>query len=418
MDNPEYEKPRSAKRFKKNGRMNNKMELNIDELIHIANQLEKKVKAGLWANNQEIACLPTYVPVFKISKTGRALVLDLGGTNARAAIISWEDGNFFVEKRTSDEKVPWQRERNITCQNYLNFQYELLASLDPPDNLPLGYCFSYPTESNPNGDAKLIEWTKEVFVPDTEGRMIGSMLIEYLHEKGIHCSNVTVINDTIASLMNGLVRNKADLYIGLIVGTGTNMAAIIEPQMIPKLKARNPDWKHHLPINLESGNFAPPYLTSWDNSVDFRSENPGKHRFEKAVSGRYLGQLLKAILPDCEFDQESGSEGVVRLAYEDKEVDSRQIEVARQILERSAKFVAASLAGLIKVLNPSKIENRVNIVAEGGLISCKRSGYGELTKSTLKCLLEGLELAGTTVIFDYGMKDTNFIGSALAAVAR
>ena len=51
----------------------------------------------------------------------------------------------------------------------------------------------------------------------------------------IKFTGIKVVNDTLASLFAGLTDNSYDEYIGLIVGTGTNMATFIPADKIEKL---------------------------------------------------------------------------------------------------------------------------------------------------------------------------------------
>lgn len=123
------------------------------------------------------------------------------------------------------------------------------------------------------------------------GEFIGKPLLDYLNERNkIKFTGIKVVNDTIASLFAGLTDNSYDAYIGLIVGTGTNMATFIPADKIEKLD-QSCNAHGLIPVNLESGNFHPPFLTAIDDTVDAISGNPGKQRFEKAVSGMYLGDM-------------------------------------------------------------------------------------------------------------------------------
>ena len=180
---------------------------------------------------------------------------------------------------------------------------DMITGIKREKEMPIGYCFSYPTESVPNGDAKLLRWTKGVDIKEMIGEVVGKPLLDYLNERNkIKFTNIKVLNDTVASLFAGLTDSSYDAYIGLIVGTGTNMATFIPADKIKKL---SPSHKVDglIPINLESGNFHPPFLTAVDNTVDVISDNPGRQRFEKAVSGMYLGDILKATFPLEEFEE-------------------------------------------------------------------------------------------------------------------
>lgn len=395
------------------------LDLNREQLLEIALEMEKRVIQGLEEDDeQEIRCLLTYVPLPRgPSVTGQALALDLGGTHARAAHVSFDQGEAIVLRKAGPEKIPWVRKVPFELERLLDIQADLLASLDAPADLPLGYCFSYATQSTYDGDGVLVELGKEIIVePDILGKRVGKLLLEHLRTRDdwvMNAGSVRVINDAVAGLFAGLIESSpGEQIISLVVGTGHNIAALMEPGIVFKLAKKNPDWKSAIAVNLESGNFTPPHLTELDDLVDSKSGERlrGRHRFEKAVSGVYLGQLLKAAFPESDFDAGSGSEGLVKLAYESPNAHREQIRTAREILSRSADLVAASLAGLIKLLNAS----RVLIVAEGGLF-WGAPGYEDRTRSTLSALLARLGHEHTEVEFR-AIEHANLIGSAVAAL--
>ena len=229
--------------------------------------------------------------------------------------------------------------------------------------MPIGYCFSYPAESMPDGDGRLIIWTKGVEIPSMVGKPVGRPLLDYLNRDGMKFTGVKVINDTVASLFAGLTKPGYDAYIGLIVGTGTNMASFFDARHITKLGGGHSGM---LPVNLESANFNPPHLTEFDDIVDRNSDKPGRHRFEKAMSGMYLGDILRAVFPDTAFVEKLDAQSINNMINYPDIYRDEYVAVASAIYERSAKLVAASLAGLILVLreqNPSL--RRFMLTAEG-----------------------------------------------------
>lgn len=234
--------------------------------------------------------------------------------------------------------------------------------------MPIGYCFSYTAESLLNGDAKLISWTKGVDIKEMLGKQVGETLLKYLNENNSSkFTGIKVINDTVASLFAGLSDANYDAYIGLIVGTGTNMATFIDADKITKI---NPAFKGKglIPVNLESVNFHPPHLTNVDEIVDACTETRGKQRFEKAVSGMYLGDVLKTVFPCDEFEDRFDAQKLTNIMNYPDIHKEKYVNVAKWIYERSAKLTAASSTGLILVLishNPSL--KRIKLVAEGSL---------------------------------------------------
>lgn len=396
----------------------NAFDLSSDQLKALSEEFEKKVEQGLSKDHQEIICMPTYIPSIQLPDSGACYVVDLGGTNVRAAVVSFDKGKCTIDRGPSEAKMPWVRKKSLEKQIYLDTQSRALASLEYNKRSPLGYCFSYPAESTLDGDARLLQWTKEIIVPGVEGEKVGDMLLTHLSQnyKDVKCSGVVVINDTVASLIAGLARPEVDAYIGLIVGTGTNMATFIDADSMPKLASLMV--KGVLPINLESGNFNPSYLTQWDEIVDKASQDIGEHRFEKAISGAYLGNLFKAVYPDSEFNPKAGARGLARLISASESSDA-YVLTASHIYDRSAKLVAASLAGLMKLLASKKRVETVRIVAEGSLFWGRIRGenrYLSTTQSTLRSLLDELNLKD--VHFEFGkIENANLIGSAIAALA-
>ena len=267
----------------------------------------------------------------------------------------------------------------------------------------------------------MLRWTKGVDIPSMINKPIGKTLLDYLNNKIAppKFTGVKVINDTVASLFAGLTRSDYDAYIGLIVGTGTNMATFINAERIAKLDKKL-GIEGLIPINLESGNFIPPHLTKVDAMVDALSDNKGAQRFEKAVSGMYLGEELKAAFPFDEFEDKFDAQKLTTImSYPDIHRE-RHVNVARWIYERSAKIVAASIAGLVLVLksHDSSIK-RIRLVAEGSLFwseDRKGTDYKDLVDEHLKILLESF--GHKDVVVDiHSMVNANLIGSAIAALS-
>jgi len=386
--------------------------LSDSQLAEIARAFRDQVGSGLAADGRQIRCLPTWCAT-ELSQTPEpTLVLDLGGTNLRAAKMERTDAGWRVAGDLAQARLPVTRGTPLSRSDFLAIQADLLARVaEGARDLPLGYCFSYPAESLPSGDARLIRWTKEVFVPDTEGRCVGEPLLEALHDRSIPCSSVTVVNDTVASLLAGAPAAPGESLIGLIVGTGTNMAALMPAALIPKLGRETLPF---LPVNLESGNFHPPFLTRWDDELDRASEQPGTQRFEKAVSGAYLGRLLKSACPAASIDPEAGSQAVVAVATGTVPAPADISDAARSLLLRSARLVAATLAGLASLLPASAACCR--IVAEGSLF-WKAPNYHADVKSALDSTLAALgrpELQCRIVT----IPDANLAGAALGAQPR
>jgi hexokinase len=399
----------------------NNFELETTKLRDIALSLQSKVEKGLTEDETEIRCIPTYIVPKTTNINGKALVLDLGGTNYRVATVNLSDG-----KATIHPENGWKKDLSImktpgfTQEQLHQEQADPIMEIKREGEMPIGYCFSYSAESLLNGDVKLLNWTKGVNIKEMIGQPVGHPLLKYLNKNTTpQFTDIKVINDTVASLFAGLADGKYDAYIGLIVGTGTNMATFIDADRIPKI---DPSFrgKGLIPVNLESGNFHPPHLTDIDEKVDAQTNTKGYQRFEKAVSGMYLGDILKTVFPSDEFEEKFDAQKLTSILNYPDVYKEKYVNAAKWVYERSAKLTAASLTGLIMVLashNPAM--KTIKLVAEGSLFWSeyrKGSDYKDLVEEELRNLLETFGLGHVEITINQ-MKNANLIGSAIAALS-
>jgi hexokinase len=399
----------------------NIFKLSTAQLKEIATDLQHKVEYGLNNDNTEIQCIPTYIKPKTLGVEGQATVLDLGGTNYRASVVSFKDGATDIYPADGWSKdLSVMKTKGFTARDLFAEQASFLKDLKVPEKSPIGYCFSYPAECLPDGDAKLLRWTKGVDIPEMIDQPIGKPLKDYLNEQGVaEFTAVKVINDTVASLFAGLSDSSFDAYIGLIVGTGTNMATFIHSDRIGKLD-KELNWQGLTPINLESGNYRPLHLTAVDDQVDVASGTEGAQRFEKAVSGMYLGKIFTTLFPKDGFDEKFDAKSLTDLINKPDKNKKRHVRAASRIYKRSAKLVAASLAGLVAVMvahDPAI--KKICLTAEGSLFWSKVKGckaYNKQVSKYLKTLLDAMGHKDVRVKVKE-IKNANLIGSAVAALS-
>ncbi len=405
----------------------NKFELSLEQLKEIAETMQRRIKTGLEKDKTEISCLPTFIQPKPKSINGSAIVLDLGGTNYRVATVTLSQG----KAPEIEPKDGWKRnleqmkKEGYTAEDLLNDMSGPILDRRRDKEMPIGYCFSYPAESLVNGDAKLLRWTKGVGIDNMLDKPVGAPLIDYLNNERNETPRFTcikVINDTVASLFAGLLHQGYDAYIGLIVGTGTNMAAMMPAGKIPKI-ADNPGFDHSsdIPVNLESGNYDPPYLTPIDKIVDALSDSKGSQHFEKAVSGMYLGEILKSNYPWDTFEDGFNAKRLSDTMNYPDMYKEKYVVMARQIYERSASLVAASITGLILQLCEmyDKPLKKVLITADGSLFWSKRfndKDYNVIVMEKANALLKEFGQGNIQIAFN-SMENVNFIGSAIAALS-
>ncbi|MDR0794654.1 MAG: hexokinase [Tannerella sp.] len=399
--------------------MENVFDLTTEQLREIANKLQAKIEEGLKKEGMEILDIPTFITPQKDIPDGKVLTLDWGGTNFRAAIVEFKDGKPSV---IESKKKPISSKETVGFKqvDLLNEMALLICELETLDESvsQIGYCFSYPAASRLNGDAILLRWTKEIDIPDMIEKPVGEPLMQYLNNfkfKKSTFHNIKVVNDTVACLFAGLSEAGYDSYMGLIVGTGTNMASLMPLDKIEKLNSKDVGV---IPVNLESGNFKPPHLTVVDGLVDAMSNNKGSQLFEKAISGGYMGDIYKTFFFDRKIKYDFDGGDLAELINNPTGKPGDQVNTGQMIYVRSAKLVAASLTGLAQVLvaqNPSI--KKICLAADGSVFWGRDNNNKTYYKDIVEKVLETLLPEGVTISVIDEMQDPNLVGSAIAALS-
>ena len=86
----------------------NIFKLDNEQLKGIAYAFREKVEEGLSKKNAEIQCIPTFILPKAADVKGKALVLDLGGTNYRVAIV-----DFTQEKPVIYPNNGWKKDMSV-----------------------------------------------------------------------------------------------------------------------------------------------------------------------------------------------------------------------------------------------------------------------------------------------------------------
>ena len=399
--------------------------METQKLKQVALNLQDKIFTGLEKDGQEIKCIPTLISPKTTDLEGQTVVLDLGGTNYRIARVNFTDGKPSIHPAGGWKRdLTEMKNKGYTVKDLHKAQADPISEikLDNVENTPIGYCFSYPTKSLPDGDAIVLQMAKGANIEGIIGSAVGKPLLDYFEkEKNLKFKGIKVINDTIASLFAGLSKPGYDAYIGLIVGTGTNMASFIKTDKIGKLtEEQKAGMGDMIPVNLESGNFHPPHLTIYDDIVDANTDNKGVHRFEKAISGMYLGEIFKSVYPFDEFVEKFDAQALTTMLSYPAIYKNEYVATALWIYERSAQLVAASLTGLTLVLLAHDPEiKKILLTAEGSLfwsVNRKGKNYADMVLEALHNLLGEFGHADVRVEL-LQLDNANLIGSAIAALS-
>ncbi|NXS59539.1 HXK3 protein, partial [Brachypteracias leptosomus] len=273
------------------------------DLERVQALMRREMELGLGretSTSASVRMLPTYVRGTPDgTERGEFLALDLGGTNFRVLVVHVEDDGIRVANEIY--VIPTTITQG-TGEALFDHIVECIMDFQLKQNLmdqvlPLAFTFSFPCQQLGLDKAVLLSWTKGFSASGCEGEDVVQLLREAAQRKQHSGLNVVaVVNDTVGTMMScGFDDPKCE--IGLIVGTGTNACYMEEMQNVGTVEGD----QGRMCINMEWGAFGDngcldDFFTSFDRMVDEKTINPGKQRFEKLISGMYLGEIVRHIL--------------------------------------------------------------------------------------------------------------------------
>ena len=360
------------------------------DIRSIIDSFTSEMEKGLNGEDSSLKMILTYIEAenkFKVDVP--VLAIDAGGTNFRAAMVSFSSTGKMEISNWVNEKMPGLA-GEISKDEFFNTMAQYVRPIAEKVG-SIGFCFSYPTEILPDKDGRLIHFTKEVQAPGVAGQLIGKNLLAAL---GMPEKQIVILNDTVATLLAGKsasLGHSYDSFIGYILGTGTNTCYIESNSNIQKNKNLDPS-KSQI-INMESGNFDKAPRTDIDMFFDKSTTNPGSQTFEKMISGGYFGNLclfaIKSAAREGVFTSETALQlmalndlaseeadlfltvtasdrGPLYSCIKDADDDKRCIRIINCILDRAALLVAANLVAVVLKTGKGKTkENPILITVEG-----------------------------------------------------
>jgi hexokinase len=256
------------------------------------NEFLSEMQEGLEGKKSTLDMIPTYIEVgAEVPTNKQVIVIDAGGTNFRVATVYFNDKKKPIIKNLHLSKMPGI-ERDVNKDEFFRVMANQLKDIAKAgDNI--GFCFSYAVEILPEKDGRLLRFSKEIKAKQVVGQLIGENLNNALVSAGLSGKkHIVILNDTVATLLAGVGKQSRTYssYIGFILGTGTNTCYVEKNANIEKAKNLDPG-KNQI-INTESGNFGKIQQGKIDAVFDKSMINPGVHKFEKMISGAYLGPLF------------------------------------------------------------------------------------------------------------------------------
>ncbi|KAH9048912.1 hexokinase [Lactarius hengduanensis] len=288
----------------------------------IVEAFKDTLELGLEKPKQIVPMIPTF--------TGDFLAVDLvRGTNLRVAKGKFEITQSKVPSHGKNKSKRMAKKLfDFLCRRASKTSSETnLGGQAPPGSLPkvgpespeyvtLGV--NRAEERIDHGE--LIRWTKGFGALNTEGRDVAEMFRESLKKHDVPAELTALINDTTGTLIASAYVNP-NTRIAVILVLGCNAAYMERVGDIPKLKNLGVDDDASMAINCEWGafdSFEHEHLprTKYDQVIDETSNKPGEQAFEKLISGRYLGEILRLVI--CELIDE----GVLFLGQNTYKIES------------------------------------------------------------------------------------------------
>lgn len=313
------------------------------QLEIICQLLEAELKRGLHRETNPIANVkmyPTHIKDEPANYTtlghfaepdeGKFMALDLGGTNFRVILVELDGSQFHMDNETYSLSQEIMHGAGSQLFDYIaDCLYKFVSHRNLiGKRLPLGFTFSFPCQQEGLAHARLVSWTKGFKCSGVEGRDVVEMLREAIDRRSdLDIEVMAVLNDTTGTLISCAYQNR-ECRVGLIVGTGTNACYMETIDNVHCMQKENSQPVSEQPagiydsiwqtprqqqqqttvINTEWGAFGDNGIldfvrTKWDDQIDVCSLNPSKQKFEKMISGLYIGELCRKIMVDMTFEE-------------------------------------------------------------------------------------------------------------------
>lgn len=284
------------------------LNLSTKELLEIKRIMRVEMERGLKKRSHDeatVKMLPTYVRSTPDgTERGDFLALDLGGTNFRVLLVRVRNGmRRGVEMHNKIYTIPQDIMRGTGEELFDHIVHCIADFLEYMGmkgvSLPLGFTFSFPCHQHSLDEGILLKWTKGFKASGCEGEDVVNLLKEAIHRREeFDLDVVAVVNDTVGTMMTCGYEDP-HCEMGLIVGTGSNACYMEEMRNVELVEGE----EGRMCINMEWGAFGDndcleDFRTEFDRAVDELSLNPGKQRFEKMISGMYLGEIVRNVLID------------------------------------------------------------------------------------------------------------------------
>ncbi|KAF4070416.1 hypothetical protein AMELA_G00285290 [Ameiurus melas] len=381
-------------------------QLSKEELKEVMRRMQREMNRGLRVETHEeasVKMLPTFVcSTPEGSEVGDFLALDLGGTNFRVMLVvvgEDEERGWKIETKHRMYSIP-EDAMTGTAEMLFDYISECISDFLDKHNikhkkLPLGFTFSFPVRHEDLDKGILLNWTKGFKASGAEGNNVVGLLRDAIKRRGdFEMDIVAMVNDTVATMISCYYEDRS-CEVGMIVGTGCNVCYMEEMHSVELVEGE----EGRMCVNTEWGAFGgngelEDFRLEYDRVVDESSLNPGKQLYEKLISGKYMGELVRLVLmklvnEDLLFNGEASDMLKTRGSFETRFVsqiesdtgDRKQIynilsslgvlpseldcDIVRLACEsvstRAAQICGAGLAGVINVMRERRCLDELKI---------------------------------------------------------
>uniref|UniRef100_A0A8C6VUJ8 Phosphotransferase n=1 Tax=Nothobranchius furzeri TaxID=105023 RepID=A0A8C6VUJ8_NOTFU len=407
------------------------LRLSREQLLEVKRRMTDGIVLGLSKQTHEqtsVKMLPTYVRSTPDgTENGDFLALDLGGSSFRVLLVRLRSGKRHkVDMHQKIYTIP-QETMQGTGEELFDHIVQCIADFLEymgmrGASLPLGFTFSFPCNQSKLDEGILLKWTKGFKASDCEGKDVVMLLKEAIQRKQEFDLNfVAVVNDTVGTMMTcGYEDPKCE--VGLIVGTGTNACYMEEMHNVELVEGN----EGLMCVNVEWGAFGDfgeldDFCTQFDRSVDDCSNYPGKQRYEKMISGMYLGEIVRNVLIDFtskgllfrgKMSERLKSRGIFETKFlaqiESDRLAMRQVrsilqhlgltgstcddsvlvkEVCSVVARRAAQLCGAGLAAVVDRMRQNRNQNQLDItVGVDGTLYKTHPHFSSIMQETLQDL--------------------------------
>lgn len=347
------------------------------------------------ALHNQSSSLPAILnPIYKLpARSGTGVALSIGGTNGYMSHFRISQNGVV----TFLTRILFSLPKQTTKQELFHILAREIQQVTSKGKkqLPVGIGFAYPLRPLLHQgfiDGQLVKMTKGREIAGLVGKNVGQEFHRFLIENYHIDTTVAVANDAICLLLGG-----DGVEVAGVVGTGLNFAywdkrANVAPLKLSELAGYG---QAEVAVNIESANFDKIPATILRDSVDKKSDNPGRAISEKEVAGAYLYQIFNAgkdtivetsfpILTSTDQLNDILTNAFVYPQHVDSEAKKRAKQFAERIFHRSAQIVAIELCGILMKIGKTK--GIIPIVMEGGIF-WKAKNYPALVNLYMNMML-------------------------------